>query len=60
MFLDAVHAAETVLVETKFFLDKLIPNGVIFIHDTCRWRGIMRENLIQKAKKWTHTKQDEN
>jgi len=34
VFIDGLHECETVVKETNFFLDRLAPNGVIFLHDT--------------------------
>ena len=33
-FIDGAHAYEIAIQETKFFLKKLAPGGVIFLHDT--------------------------
>jgi len=35
VLLDGDHRAKVVLQEAKFFIERMAPNGVMFLHDTC-------------------------
>ena len=47
---DSSHKARKVFQEVLFFLDKLAPGGVIFIHDTCPMEGYYERKLEKKGR----------
>jgi len=44
VFLDGEHLAETVLIEVNFFYSKMLPGGIMFLHDTYPKPGYIKED----------------
>lgn len=47
---DSNHRAKKVVQETSFFIEKMNPGGVLFIHDTCPMEGYYERKLAKKGR----------
>jgi len=50
VLLDGNHNAEVVIAEAKFFVERMVPNGIMFLHDTCPMEYAYKRKLETKNK----------